>query len=70
MAKKKPIGRGGAREGAGRPQENPEGKTVTLAASVPEGLVAALKERAAAEGMSTSRAVTEAVRAFVARKKR
>ena len=70
MAKKKATGRGGPREGSGRPVENPEGKTITIAASVPEGLVTDLKARAAKEGWGLSRAVTEAVRAYVARKKR
>jgi hypothetical protein len=69
MAKKKPQ-LGGAREGAGRPVENAEGKTITIAASVPEGLVADLKARAAAEGWSLSRAVTEAIRGLLAKKKR
>ncbi|MAT72083.1 MAG: hypothetical protein CMJ58_21465 [Planctomycetaceae bacterium] len=69
MAKKK-ASRGGAREGAGRPQENPEGRTVTLAASVPEGLVGELKAHAATQGWSVSRAVTEAIRAMLSRKKR
>ncbi len=68
MAKKKP-GRGGPREGSGRPVENPEGKTITIAASVPEGLVAELKARVAAEGWSVSGAVTEAIRSLLKRKK-
>jgi hypothetical protein len=70
MAKKKPAGRGGPREGSGRPIENAEGKTITLVASVPEGLVTALKERAAAEDWSLSKAVTEALRAFLKAGKR
>jgi hypothetical protein len=70
MAKKKPNGRGGAREGAGRPQESSEGRTVPLVTTVPEGLVAAIKGIAAANGLTTSKAVTEAIRAYVARKKR
>jgi hypothetical protein len=69
MAKKKPA-HGGAREGAGRKPEAPEGRTVTLAASVPEGLVTELRARAAAEGWSVSKAVTEAIRGLLARKKR
>jgi hypothetical protein len=70
MAKKKPTGRGGPREGSGRPVENTEGKTITIAASVPEGLVADLKARATAEGWSLSKAVTEAIRGLLKRKKR
>ena len=70
MAKKKQSGRGGPREGSGRPIENVEGKTVTIAASVPGGLVDSLKDRAAREGWGLSKAVTEAIRAFVARKRR
>lgn len=66
MAKKRPQ-RGGAREGAGRPV-GPEGRTVTLAATVPESLVADLKAHAAAEGWSVSKAVTEAIRGLVGRK--
>jgi hypothetical protein len=41
-----------------------------LGATVPEGLVADLRARAAAEGLTVSRAVTEAIRLYLARKKR
>jgi hypothetical protein len=61
--------RGGKREGAGRPVGE-EGRAVTVVASVPESLVAGLDERAQAEGWSRSRAVTEAIRALLKRKKR
>jgi metal-responsive CopG/Arc/MetJ family transcriptional regulator len=66
MAKKKAWG--GARKGAGRPA-NPEGKAVTIVASVPESLAAGLDERAQAEGWSRSKAVAEAIRALLKRKK-
>jgi hypothetical protein len=66
MAKK--AKRGGAREGAGRPVSE-EGRAVTIVASVPESLAASLDERAAAEGWSRSRAVQEAIRALLKRKR-
>jgi len=68
MAKKK-AARGGARPGAGR-KPNPEGRAVTVVATVPESLVERLDDVAAADGWSRSKAVTEAVRALLARKKR
>jgi hypothetical protein len=68
MAKKK-AAHGGARPGAGRPP-NPEGRTVAITATVPESLAEALEAVAQTEGWSRSKAVTEAIRAFVARKKR
>lgn len=61
MAKKKPQ-HGGAREGAGRPSSNPEGKTVVVAASVPEALVERLDAHAKRKGLNRSQAVTEAIR--------
>jgi metal-responsive CopG/Arc/MetJ family transcriptional regulator len=67
MAKK--MQHGGARKGAGRPA-NPEGKAVTVVASVPESLVAALDAVAETEGWNRSKAVTEAIRGLVKRKKR
>jgi hypothetical protein len=70
MAKKK-AAHGGARAGAGRKPSVPdEGKAVILTASVPEGLVQRLAQLAEAEGWSRSKAVTEAVRLLLARKKR
>ena len=68
MAKKKQ--RGGKREGAGRPVSNPEGPTITIAATVPRMLVEQLDAYAELTGWNRSRAVTEAIRGFVARKKR
>ena len=67
MAKK--TQHGGARKGAGRPA-NPEGRAVTVVASVPETLVASLDRVAQTEGWNRSRAVTEAIRGLVKRKKR
>jgi hypothetical protein len=67
MAKK--LAHGGKRDGAGRPPANPEGKTITLAASVPEALAADLDAYAEAQGWSRSRAVTEAIRKLLGRRK-
>ncbi len=69
MAKKK-SNMGGAREGAGRPVLNPEGKAVLVTASVPEGLMTQLNALAESKSWGRSKAVTEAIRAYVARKKR
>jgi Ribbon-helix-helix protein, copG family len=66
MAKKKQ--RGGKRPGAGRPV-NPEGRSVTVTVSVPEALVNGLKSMAKAEGWSKSKAVSEAIRSLLKRKK-
>ena len=66
MAKKK---HGGARKGAGRPIANREGRTVTIAASVPESLAASLDELATVRGWNRSKAVTEALRKFLSQKK-
>ena len=68
MAKKKQHG--GKRRGAGRKIESPEGAVVTIAASVPSGLVDQLDLVAAKNGLSRSRAVTEAIRGYVAATKR
>jgi len=59
--------RGGAREGAGRPPSNVEGKTMLVTASVPEALVAKLDELAEQKGWNRSRAVTEAIRRLTKR---
>jgi alkylated DNA nucleotide flippase Atl1 len=67
MAKKPSWG--GKRAGAGRPS-SPDGKAVTVVASVPEGLVESLDELAESEGWGRSRAVTEAIRVLLKRKKR
>jgi hypothetical protein len=66
MAKKavKPQ-HGGARPGSGRKPANPEGKTMMLAVSVPEALVAKLDELAARNEWGRSKAVTEAIRGLV-----
>ena len=63
MAKKK---HGGKRPGAGRPA-NPEGRTIAITVSVPEGLVHGLKALSKTEGWSKSRAVSEAIRGFLKR---
>jgi hypothetical protein len=68
MAKKK-AAHGGARPGAGR-KPNPEGRAVTVVATVPEGLVERLDALAEAEGWNRSKAVTEAIRGLLKRKKR
>ena len=66
MAKKKQHG--GKRPGAGRPV-SPEGRTVTLAVSVPEALVEGVDRVAKSEGWSRSKTVAEAIRGLLARKK-
>lgn len=66
MAKKK-KGRGGAREGAGRPPANPEGKSEIVAASIPSELVKRLDGLAKTKGWNRSRAVTEAIRGLLDR---
>jgi hypothetical protein len=68
MAKKKAV-HGGARPGAGR-KPSEEGRAVTVVASVPESLVTRLDALAKSEGWGRSRAVSEAIRALLARKKR
>jgi hypothetical protein len=57
---KKPHG--GARKGAGRPPKDAAGKTMVVAASIPEGLVTQLDALAEQRGWNRSQAVTEAVR--------
>ena len=57
---------GGEREGAGRKPVNPEGRTVTIAASVPDGLIARLDAVATEQGWNRSAAITEAIRRLVA----
>jgi hypothetical protein len=68
MAKKKAVGRGGAREGAGRPIGD-DGPTMTLTVTVPETLVAELDRVAEAKGWKRSKVATEAIRAYVGRKR-
>jgi hypothetical protein len=66
MAKKK-AQHGGKRPGAGRPPKE-DGKTVVIAASVPDDLAASLDSFAKAKGWTRSRAVTEALRKLLGRK--
>jgi hypothetical protein len=66
MAKKKKHG--GKRPGSGRPV-NPEGRTIAVTVTIPEGLVNGLKAMAKAEGWSKSKAVSEAIRELLKRKK-
>ena len=68
MAKKKQHG--GKREGAGRKPANPEGPTETLVVTVPGKLVEKLMAYADRKGWNKSKAVTEAIRSFLAAKKR
>ena len=67
MAKK--AQHGGKREGAGRPLKE-DGKTVVIAASVPEDLATDVDAYAKAQGWSRSKAVTEALRGLLKRKSR
>ena len=67
MGKKK--AHGGKRPGAGR-KPSPDGPTVVIAASVPESLVTELDAYAESNAWNRSKAVTEAIRGLVARKKR
>jgi hypothetical protein len=66
MGKKKSIGRGGIREGAGRPVGK-EGKAVVVAASVPGSLVERLDAYATSKCWTRSKAVQEAIRCLVSR---
>jgi hypothetical protein len=60
---------GGKREGSGRKVAHPEeGRTVTIAASVPSGLVQRLDSLAEKRGWNRSEAVTEAIRGLLGRK--
>lgn len=45
---------------------NPEGRTVAITASVPEGLVERLDEYSADHGWNRSQAVTKAIRGLLA----
>jgi len=65
MAKKQQHG--GKREGAGRKPVNPEGRTKTIAASVPEGLVERLDALADKRGWNRSEAITAAIRGLLGR---
>lgn len=66
MAKK--AQHGGKRVGAGRPPKE-DGKTVVIAASVPEDVASGLDDYAKAQGVSRSKAVTEALRGLLKRKR-
>lgn len=68
MAKKKPQ-HGGARTGAGRPV-SPDGPAVVMAVSVPQSLAQELAEYAESQGLKRSAVVVEALKGFLARKKR
>jgi hypothetical protein len=65
MAKK--AQHGGKRKGAGRPPKE-DGKTVVIAASVPEEIAAKLEAYREAKGWTRSKAVTEALQALLKRK--
>jgi hypothetical protein len=67
MAKK--AKHGGKRKGAGRPPKE-DGKTVVIAASVPEDVAAQLDDFAKANDWNRSKAVTEAIRGLLKRKSR
>lgn len=58
---------GGKRAGSGRKPTNPEGKTILVAATVPEALVKQLKALGKKRGWNRSQAVTEAIRELVAK---
>ena len=62
MAKKT---HGGRRAGAGRRPTNPEGRTMTVTASVPEVLIAKLDALAKQRNWSRSEAITQAVRRLI-----
>jgi hypothetical protein len=66
---KKMAQHGGARKGAGRPPKA-EGRTVVIAASVPEDLAGEVDAFAEAQGWSRSKVVTEALRGLLKRKTR
>jgi hypothetical protein len=66
MAKKKKHG--GKRPGSGRPV-SPEGRTIAVTVTIPEGLVGGLKALSKTEGWSKSKAVSEAIKELLKRKK-
>jgi hypothetical protein len=65
----KNIRHGGKRKGAGRPPKD-DGKTVVIAASVPQDVAYAARAFAKSEDWVLSRVVTEALRGFLKRKTR
>lgn len=69
MAKKKAVGRGGVRKGAGR-KVGEDGPTMMVAVTVPQSLVAKLDAFATSQSWSRSKAVTEAIRDLLARRKK
>jgi hypothetical protein len=66
MAKKKQHG--GARENSGREPINPEGITDRMTVTVPESLIKQLDAIAMRSKWNRSKAVTEAIRAYVAKR--
>lgn len=68
MGKKKAVSHGGARAGAGR-KPGADGPTATMVVTVPESLLAELDELAESKGWGRSKAATEAIRAYVGRKR-
>jgi hypothetical protein len=67
MAKK--SNRGGKREGAGRKVSSPDGPTVTMAVTVPGGLLEQLDAYAAEQSWNRSEAVTRAIRGLLDKRK-
>ena len=65
MGKKK-LAHGGKRKGAGRPL-GPDGPTVAMAVTVPQGLLDRLDALAESRKWNRSQAVTEAIRGLVKR---
>ena len=69
MAKKST--RGGKREGSGRKVASPDGPAVTMAVSVPSGLLEQLDSYAAGRNhRNRSEAVTRAIRGLLGKRKR
>jgi hypothetical protein len=68
MGAKKKKKRGGKREGAGRPVGE-DGPATIVTASIPHTLVVDLGAYCEQEGVSKSKAITEAIRGFLKRRK-
>lgn len=62
MAKKKAPVRGGAREGSGRPVQSEDGKTVTISATIPEGILESVDNYCKTHGITRSAATVQAYR--------